>query len=254
MAAPKPAALGLARAKIVVLGSAGAGKTTLVRRLIGESQSNSTWRETAGALEPAPTAGVDFAVRGCNLDGEGRQLRLHIWDTSGLPRFRELVDAYCVDLEGGDAVILVFDATSRDSFEDVPSFVRRLRDVAVGGPTGFPHVVLVATKTDAEHRAVGPDEGKALAEEVGAQAYHEVGCPLGRPTLVLGGGTLEGSIVQPLIRRCWERRPLPPPSLAMPEPSLGRCTSSTCGGQFAGPWLRCSRPLQRCYQHCFGVA
>lgn len=46
-------------------------------------------------------------------------VKLQVWDTAGQERFRGLTKSY---YKGADAVILVYDATNPQSFEDVTSY------------------------------------------------------------------------------------------------------------------------------------
>ena len=58
------------------------------------------------------TIGVDFKFKTLNV--QNRKIKLQIWDTAGSEAFRSIVSAY---YRGADAVVLVFDATDKYTFE-----------------------------------------------------------------------------------------------------------------------------------------
>ena len=88
-------------AKVLIAGAPGAGKTSLVHRLVFE-----------GFTEVAPTIGVNFAQKVCR--GEAGPVNLSIWDLSGQPRFRCLMPRFC---QGASGVVLVVDVTEPDSLD-----------------------------------------------------------------------------------------------------------------------------------------
>lgn len=153
------------RVKLLVLGNVAVGKTSLVQRLVGSM-------EAPALVAPGPTVGVDFAAHAVQLEGEAWPLRLNIWDTSGDPRFRELVDGCARDMRHQDAVIIVYDVTRRNTFEAVHSWVAAVREA---GPHNDPVVVLLGNKADSgDARAVSLEEGKALAKALDITLFAEV--------------------------------------------------------------------------------
>ena len=64
------------------------------------------------------TIGVDFRFKTLTVDG--KIVKLQIWDTAGQERFRTITSAY---YRGADGVMLVFDKTSRDSFDHIPDWL-----------------------------------------------------------------------------------------------------------------------------------
>merc|ERR1740123_2914965 len=148
--------IGAGRIQAVLLGAAGVGKTALAQRILGQdgmcSSRMAPTTSPAGASKysgaPPPTVGVDFATRSVALDG-GTAVRLHLWDTSGQERFRELGETYLTELEAHDAVIVVYAASDAGSLEEACEHARRARRLT----KGTVQMALVATKAD-----VGPRE------------------------------------------------------------------------------------------------
>ena len=48
-----------------------------------------------------------------------KQIKLQIWDTAGQERFRTITSAY---YKGADGIIMVYDTTNKESFDDVDRF------------------------------------------------------------------------------------------------------------------------------------
>lgn len=93
--------------KIIIAGSQGVGKSSLLLRYVDNSWSGNM----------LSTIGVDFKFKTIQMSGE--RIKLQIWDTAGSEAFKSIVSAY---YRGADAVILVFDNSNRLSFEQLGSF------------------------------------------------------------------------------------------------------------------------------------
>ena len=55
---------------------------------------------------------------------DDKMVRLQLWDTAGQERFRSLIPSYINDSE---VVVVCYDITSRQSFENVKSWVEQAR-------------------------------------------------------------------------------------------------------------------------------
>ena len=64
------------------------------------------------------TIGVDFKVKHSTVDG--LRVKLTVWDTAGQERFRTLTSSY---YRGAHAVLLVYDVTRRDTFENLAEWL-----------------------------------------------------------------------------------------------------------------------------------
>lgn len=106
--------------KTVFLGSVNVGKTSIVQRLVWNRFDNK--RES--------TIGAAFSKSG-NLD---------IWDTAGQERFKSIVPMY---LRNASNIVIVFDATSSDSYKDA---IGHWYDMAKKEVSG--HLVLIRNKCD----------------------------------------------------------------------------------------------------------
>ena len=88
-------------------------------------------------------------------------VRLQLWDTAGQERFRSLIPSYINDSQ---VAVVCYDITSRQSFENVKSWVEQARQIRGEQVT----LIIVGNKIDlAEKRQVATEDGQALADELG---------------------------------------------------------------------------------------
>jgi Ras-related protein Rab-18 len=88
------------------------------------------------------TIGVDFKVK--MMAAREKRIKMTIWDTAGQERFRTLTSSY---YRGAQGIILVYDVTRRETFENLNQW---LQEVEVYSPGGGKDVVklLVGNKID----------------------------------------------------------------------------------------------------------
>lgn len=140
------------QAKIICIGNSGVGKSSLALRFCNDEFSPSF----------ISTIGVDFKYRIVNIDGY--KIRLLLWDTAGQERYRTITQVY---YRGSQGVLLVYDVADYSSFEGIRKWVDDLKDQGVGDPKRVPRL-LVGNKIDTTGRAVSTEQGRKLAEEIGA--------------------------------------------------------------------------------------
>ncbi|KAK0636927.1 P-loop containing nucleoside triphosphate hydrolase protein [Bombardia bombarda] len=102
-------------AKIVVLGSQGVGKTSLVTRYC------------KGAFNPSQitsTVGASFMTKRVIDTDTDTVVRLQIWDTAGQERFRSISRLY---YRGANACILCYSITDAQSFAEMGMWLTELR-------------------------------------------------------------------------------------------------------------------------------
>ncbi|KAG0735994.1 hypothetical protein G6F23_011220 [Rhizopus arrhizus] len=104
--------------------------------------------------------GIDYESKVLEVDNH--IVKAQIWDTSGQERFRSLFPSYCRDAKG---VFIVYDITSRSSFENAQRWLRETRKYT--DPNAV--IMLVGNKADLSEssREVETEEGRSLAEEEG---------------------------------------------------------------------------------------
>ncbi|GMR36543.1 hypothetical protein PMAYCL1PPCAC_06738, partial [Pristionchus mayeri] len=138
--------------KVVLLGNSGVGKTSILEG-----------RDPEGIPPPA-TIGSSF--RTYDMEKEG--ITLQVWDTAGQERFRCMVPMY---MRNADAAIIVFDLTSRQSFEDV---IKWENELIRSCSSSHPSITLIGNKADLSHkRVVARGEAVTRANQMRA-TYHEI--------------------------------------------------------------------------------
>jgi Ras-related protein Rab-6A len=137
--------------KIVLLGESGVGKTCII--------SQYTYGTTAP--DHQPTIGIDFSAKTIKKPGE--VLRLQIWDTAGQEKFHSLITSY---IRQATVVLLVFDITSRESFDRLENWVKTVLDLA--NPVFF----VLGNKDDLEaQRQVSAEDAEKFANLHGARYF-----------------------------------------------------------------------------------
>ncbi|KAJ1531965.1 hypothetical protein ONE63_000602 [Megalurothrips usitatus] len=119
--------------KFLVIGSAGAGKSCLLHQFIESKFKDSS----------SHTIGVEFGSKIVKVGG--KSVKLQIWDTAGQERFRSVTRSY---YRGAAGALLVYDITSRDSFNALSNWLRDARTLA--GPNIV--ILLAGNKKDLDSK------------------------------------------------------------------------------------------------------
>eukprot|EP01125_Pyxidicula_operculata_P008873 TRINITY_DN293_c0_g2_i1.p1 TRINITY_DN293_c0_g2~~TRINITY_DN293_c0_g2_i1.p1 ORF type:complete len:202 (+),score=32.08 TRINITY_DN293_c0_g2_i1:346-951(+) len=144
--------------KFLVIGDSGVGKSSLLSRYVDDVFTD----------DVRPNVGVDFKIKTTNINGTWTKLQ--IWDTAGQERFREerfrAVTGNCY--RGGHAVVIVYDVTDRESFQNVTRWFQEIGRYACDNVLK----ILVGNKSDLEDERVVPyEEGHNLAESLSVDFY-----------------------------------------------------------------------------------
>eukprot|EP00750_Incisomonas_marina_P031466 INCI8176.1.p1 GENE.INCI8176.1~~INCI8176.1.p1 ORF type:complete len:264 (+),score=62.60 INCI8176.1:292-1083(+) len=132
--ARKKAAAARRAFKVVIVGDGGVGKTTFVKRhLTGEFEKQ--YVATQGAMAHKMPF---FTNKG--------PINFNVWDTAGQEKFGGLGDGYYVKAA---AAIIMFDVTSRITYQNVPDWHKALERVCENIP-----MVLCGNKVDRPERKV----------------------------------------------------------------------------------------------------
>lgn len=106
------------------------------------------------------TIGVDFTIK--HIQIHNRVVSVQLWDTAGQERFRSITKQY---FRKADAVVLVYDVTSEDTFLNVRNWIQSIKTGVDDGCV----MCLVGNKIDLcpndQNRTISYQCGKELAEE-----------------------------------------------------------------------------------------
>ena len=134
--------------KILLLGDSSVGKTCFLMRY-----TDNTFQEIHMS-----TIGLDYKLKNVQLD-DGKIVKIQIWDTAGQDRFRSITKNY---YKGAHGIILIYDVTSRKTFENIKNWVSQIKEEVSNKVT----IILVGNKIDDEpNRKVTTQEGENMAKE-----------------------------------------------------------------------------------------
>jgi len=131
--------------KLVLLGEANVGKTSLVYRFI-ENKFRENYKSTLG---------VNLLKKDMELDKYG-SVSAQIWDLGGQESFKSLRKLY---LEGANGALLVYDMTNKKSYEKLDEWVQSFREARVDAP-----IILIGNKSDLKNQmTITESEAKEYA-------------------------------------------------------------------------------------------
>ena len=141
------------KAKVVLVGAAHTGKTSIINRLIYEEFSPHTMPSTQPAF---------FQKKIFCDDGE---FTLEIWDTAGQEQYHALSPMFYRDADAG---IVVFDLTDSSSFTKSKQWVSELRQARGDDIT----IAVAGNKSDLpSKRMVKLEEMSAFASSINAESF-----------------------------------------------------------------------------------
>jgi small GTP-binding protein len=161
------------KAKVIIIGNAETGKSSLIKRKLGHVFSEE--------YDPSIVAKTYPDLQEINL-----------WHLSGLERFRSTAISY---IKNADVSVLVFDVTKKKSFYDIPYWINLTSMLASNA-----QCILVGTKIDlADKREVTKEEALAFAKASDNIQYYEVSAKTGENIETLFQAIIDAS-KQPEIK------------------------------------------------------
>ena len=131
---------------IITLGESSVGKSSIINRYV---ENNFDYNFVS-------TLGVDFRKKNININGE--DIRLKIWDTAGQEKFRSIQKQY---YRNSDGILLVFDVTKFDTFNVLEEWINSIKNQTSNDII----VVLVGNKIDLNNKVISDDEIKNFAND-----------------------------------------------------------------------------------------
>lgn len=137
--------------KIILLGDSSVGKTALAKKWLHinypkESQS--------------PTYGAGYSEN--EVFVHNKMEKIQIWDTAGQEKYRSMAPIYARDAHG---VLLVFDLTCKDSFNDIPLWIQSIQSI------GKVEFVCLGNKFDLPDREVSSEEALNYCQSLGIDYF-----------------------------------------------------------------------------------
>ena len=142
--------MNVTRHKIIFVGDAGVGKTTIIGRIM-DNPYNENYE---------PSIGVDFMSK--NLKYKGQNVKLQIWDTAGQEKYKGLIPSY---VRNSSIVFVVYDVSVKTSFDNIPKWINFIKTIE------NTTLVLCGNKIDLSNREVKKEEGEALAQKEGISFF-----------------------------------------------------------------------------------
>ena len=153
--------------KFALLGDSNVGKTNMIIRFI----------DNVFSLNTPSTIGYDCKTKIITIDK--KKVKVNLWDTAGQEKYLSINKSFFQKIDG---VMLVYDITKLESFENVQNWIETIKDYDEKMPA-----VLVGNKSDMEEkRIISDEEGKKLAEENNLKFFE---------TSALNGNNIEKAFV-----------------------------------------------------------
>jgi len=144
--------------KIVVLGDAAVGKTSLINQYIEQSFQE----------DYKPTLGANIIRKDIKIDQINANVRLIMWDLAGQEKYNVIRSMY---FQGCVGALLVYDVTRRATFEAVDA--KWLRDFNKYVKKEGTYIV-IGNKIDLKgQRVVNTEDGKNYAQSINASDFIE---------------------------------------------------------------------------------
>ncbi|MBD3351868.1 MAG: GTP-binding protein [Candidatus Lokiarchaeota archaeon] len=142
--------------KLIIVGDASTGKTSLTHRYLSGIFVDS----------PRLTIGVDFFSKKIKTKN-GKRIKLQIWDFGGEERYRFLLPTYS---KGANGALILYDITSKPTIYHIPDYVKIIRENAGDIP-----IMLIGSKVDLEdYRQVKSKEGIQAAKKNVLASFSEL--------------------------------------------------------------------------------
>jgi small GTP-binding protein len=148
------------RYKMILFGSSGVGKTSLVERFVNDK------------FEENYISTIGYNVYEKWITQNGFVISLMIYDIGGQERFTELRQKYA---QGADTAFIVYDITEMESFNALINWKNDLMNFA----GDIPFIVIGNKKDLDDDRKVATERAKKIAKELGAIHFLETSAKTG---------------------------------------------------------------------------
>jgi len=134
--------------KIILLGNAGVGKTSIILRYYKNKFENNN----------ISTIGSTFVIK--ELQRDNITYKLNIWDTSGQEKYRSVTKLF---VQGAKIIILVYSIDNKESFDILDFWHKSILEISEGEENIV--LAIVGNKSDMfEDAVITEEEGKKYAD------------------------------------------------------------------------------------------
>ena len=151
--------------RVVLLGEAAVGKTSLLRR----------YTENIFDEDYKATIGTSFSTKDVEVigdNGNSATVRLVIWDMGGQATYKELRRQF---MKGAAAAIIVYDVTRPETFMAMNNWFESFREVCPGSVT-----IIAANKVDLDDERMVPVEPGIMLRDWFQAQYYETSAKTGK--------------------------------------------------------------------------
>jgi len=150
--------------KIVVLGDAAVGKTSLINMYIEQSFSE----------DYKPTLGANIIRKDVHVDTINASVRLIMWDLAGQEKYNVIRSMY---FQGCVGALLVYDVTRHNTFDTIDSkWLKDFKKYVKKEGT----YILIGNKIDlSNERVVSTEDGEKYAKQIDASDFIETSAKYG---------------------------------------------------------------------------
>ena len=133
--------------RLSLLGDSGVGKTCIINKYLFDK-----FTDTLNC-----SIGIEKIEKKLKMN-DGNELKVIIWDTAGQERFKAMSTN---TVKGAQGIVLVFDTTKKESFENLPKWIKETKNIKDNIP-----IVLFGNKCDLlEEAVVDNDEAMKFAKD-----------------------------------------------------------------------------------------
>jgi len=164
--------------KVILIGNSGVGKTAIYQKL-QRGRFYESNISTIGVAKKNLSVKLEIEEKGKHVI---KEFDIVLHDTAGQEKFRAITYNY---YKASDGILLVYDITDRDSFENVESWISSLKDTLGNIQDSKYVVILIGNKLDLVEkdestRKVTEEEAKKICEQHhmlwgGEQSIKEIG-------------------------------------------------------------------------------
>ncbi len=137
---------------IITLGKTDVGKTCILNRYFNKTFSSSTLM----------TIGMDCYTKKYII--KSKNFKVNFYDTAGQEKYHSIVSNY---LRNAHGIILVYDITTKDSFETIDIWIQELNNI-----NNTKNIILLGNKVDLNiNRVISKEDGIKLSKKINCDFF-----------------------------------------------------------------------------------